>query len=296
MESNHCTNIKNIKRNLHEKQQKKIKNGNSQIYSNFFSPYITYGFIAKNIIYDKKYDLDNFIAEKKNGNPVIIGTGTFGKVYSYRNLIDNKLYAIKHMNKNRLNKTLKGLRGIYEEIYIQSRIFHQNIVRLLYVKESSQSYDLIMEYANGGTLFYYIRDKKYLSEKESFKFFSQIINAVYFLHKNDYIHRDIKPENILLYDNNNCKLCDFGWCVRIEEGKQRNTYCGTTEYMSPEIINNKNYSKEIDIWSLGILLYEMVHGYSPFKPDKEDFDPEEVIDNIKIHDLKFNINISKECR
>ena len=169
--------------------------------------------MAKYITYDKKYTLKNFVPEIKNDEQIVVGTGSYGKVYLYRNIIDKKLYAIKHMDKYRLNKALKSLSGIYDEIFIQSRIFHQNIVRLLYVKENSETFDLIMEYANGGSLFYYIRDKRYLSERESFHFFSQIINAVYFLHKNDLIHRDIKPENILLYDNKLCKLCDFGWCV-----------------------------------------------------------------------------------
>ena len=152
-----------------------------------------------------------------------------------------------------------------------------------------------MEYANSGSLYRYIRTKQCLTEEESFKFFSQIINAIYFLHKNDFIHRDIKPENILIFDNNICKLCDFGCCVELN-GKQRSTYCGTTEYMSPEIINKIKYSKEIDIWSLGILLYEMIHGYSPFNPNNEYYNTEDVIDKIKIHDLHFDINISKECK
>ena len=300
MNLKHSSNITSPRRKIYEKprinriQNNKQKNMLQNI-SNLTSPYITYGFMAQNLVYDKKYDLSNFIAEKEKGEPIVIGTGSYGKVYIYRNLIDKKLYAIKHMDKNRLNKSLKNLQGIYDEIDIQSRIFHQNIVRLLYVKENNKGFDLIMEYAKGGSLFYFLRDNDYLSEKESFKYFSQIINAVYFLHKNDLIHRDIKPENILLYDNNICKLCDFGWCVRLD-GKQRSTFCGTTEYMSPEIVNKMEYSKEIDVWSLGILLYEMIHGYSPFKPDKEDFNAKEVIDNIKIHDLKFKTNISNECK
>ena len=102
----------------------------------------------------------------------------------------------------------------------------------------------------------------------AFSLFIQVVNAVYFLHKNNLIHRDIKPENILIFENNIIKLCDFGWCVKLEEGEQRGTFCGTTEYMSPELVNHEEYSKEIDIWSLGVLLYEMVHGYSPFRPDK----------------------------
>ena len=293
---NHSSNSNNLKNNIYEKPKiSRIQNNKLQKASIISSPYITYGFMAKNLVYDKKYDLNNFIPEMKHNKPIIIGRGSYGKVFLYRNIIDNKLYAIKHMEKYRLYKTLKTLSGIYEEIYIQSRIFHKNIVRLLYVKENSQSFDLIMEYANKGSLFYYIRTNRYLTEKESFNYFSQIINAIYFLHKNDLIHRDIKPENILIFDNNICKICDFGWCVKLD-GKQRKTFCGTTEYMSPEIVNKIEYSKEIDIWSLGILLYEMIFGYSPFKPDKEDFKPKDVIDNIKIHDLKFNKNISAECK
>ena len=293
--SNHPNN-NNSKCNIYEKPKIiRIKKKQPNI-KNITSPYLTYGFIAKNILYDKTYELNNFIPEMDNNNkPIIIGTGSYGKVLLFRNIRDNELYAIKHMDKKYLNKSLKNMTGIYNEIFYQSRIFHQNIVRLLYVKETTQSFNLIMEYAKGGNLFYYIRDKKHLSEKESFKYFSQIINAVYFLHKNDLIHRDIKPENILLYDNGVCKLCDFGWCVKLD-GKQRSTFCGTMEYMSPEIINQIEYSKEIDIWSLGILLYEMIHGYSPFKADKDNCNAKEVIDKIKMHKIKFYINISKECR
>ena len=92
-----------------------------------------------------------------------------------------------------------------------------------------------------------------------------------------------------------CKICDFGCCVELN-GKQRTTFCGTTEYMSPEIVNKIEYSKEIDIWSLGILLYEMIHGYSPFNPNNKIVNSKEVINKIKVNDIKFNLNISKECK
>ena len=256
---------------------------------------MTDGFISNQIKYETIYDLNNFIPVVEFNSPKIIGIGSYGKVYLYRNITDKKLYAIKHLDKMILCKSIHTIKRIYDEINIQSRIHHQNIVRLLNVKENDKSIYLIMEYANTGSLFKYIRDKQCLSEEESFKFFSQIINAIYFLHKNDFIHRDIKPENILIFDNKVCKLCDFGCCVELN-GKQRSTYCGTTEYMSPEIVNKMEYSKEIDIWSLGILLYEMIHGYSPFNPNNEYYNTKEVIDKIKIHDLHFDINISKECK
>ena len=287
----------NLQKNkIYEKPKiERINNNENIIPYSICSPYMTDGFISNQIKYESIYDLNNFIPILEFNSPKIIGIGSYGKVYLYRNITDKKLYAIKHLDKMILCKSIHTIKRIYDEINIQSRIHHQNIVRLLNVKENDKSIYLIMEYANTGSLFKYIRDKQCLSEEESFKFFSQIINAIYFLHKNDFIHRDIKPENILIFDNKVCKLCDFGCCVELN-GKQRSTYCGTTEYMSPEIVNKMEYSKEIDIWSLGILLYEMIHGYSPFNPNNEYYNTKEVIDKIKIHDLHFDINISKECK
>jgi len=260
------------------------------------SKYITKGEIFSKVEYNQIYNLNNFIQiTTKNNKPFIIGSGSYGQVHLCQNIIDNKYYAIKHMDKIRLKKALKTLSGIYTEIDLQSRISHPNIVQLLYVYESKNTFDLVMEYASNGSLFEYIRKNKHLSEELSFSIFIQVVNAIYFLHKNNLIHRDIKPENLLLFKNNVVKLCDFGWCVSLNGG-QRGTFCGTTEYMAPEMVNQKEYSKEIDIWSLGVLLYEMVHGHSPFIPKKAYFNEREVIENIKIHNLKFDKKISIECK
>jgi serine/threonine protein kinase len=259
------------------------------------SPFITKGTMTLGkVIYDETFSLKNFKPVLENGKDKIIGTGAYGKVFLAINKYDKKCYAIKHMIKKDLYKALKTLKGIYTEIDIQSRINHPNIIRLLYVKERSESFDLVMEFAKYGNLYSYIKKHSYLTEDKSFKFFIQVVNAIYFLHKNDLIHRDIKPENILLFED--CvKLCDFGWCARLDGGN-RGTFCGTAEYMSPEMVNKEEYSKDIDIWSLGILLYEMIHGHSPFKPNKAKFNINDIIDNIKIKDLKFNENITKECK
>lgn len=78
------------------------------------------------------------------------------------------------------------------------------------------------------------------------------------------VHRDIKPENIVMDKNFDCKLCDFGWSCLIEEDEERTTVCGTYEYMSPEIVYKSSHTSKVDIWCLGMLLYEMLHGDSPF--------------------------------
>ena len=260
------------------------------------SHFLVKGILNDSIIYDSIYSLKNFIPVYAQDRKIrTIGSGSYGQVYLGFNTITKKYYAIKHMDKNNIIALLHSLSGIQKEIEIQSKTEHPNIVKLLYVKETDISYDLIMDYAPGGNLFHFIRKTKGLNEDLSFNLFIQVVNAINFLHENDLIHRDIKPENILMFENNVVKLCDFGWCVKLN-GQQRGTFCGTTEYMSPELVNRRGYGKEIDVWSLGVLLYEMIHGYSPFRPNKPNFDEKEVMENIIHHNLIFQKNISQECK
>ena len=273
-----------------------MKNNISSNVNRINSPYLIQGFLNSSIIYDSFYSLDNFAPiYDGNGKMHIVGSGSYGQVYLALHFLNKKYYAIKHMDKKKLFSQLHSLESIQKEIDIQSRIDHPNIVKLLYVKETHLSYDLVMEYASNGSLFHYIRKYKGLNENKTFSLFIQVVNAINFMHSNDLIHRDIKPENILIFENNIIKLCDFGWCVKLE-GHQRGTFCGTTEYMSPELVNHQVYGKEIDVWSLGILLYEMIHGYSPFRPNKPKFNEKDVMENIKNHNLIFGKTVSDECK
>ena len=244
------------------------------------------------------FDFKNFIY---NPNSDKIGSGAFGDVYLAINKLDKKEFALKHICKKRVLENNCSLSIIYQEIEIQLNLDHPNIIRLYSYYEDKENIFLILEYLNNGTLFSKIRKQKFLLERESFKYFIEVLNAVNFLHNNNFIHRDIKPENILLTENNNIKLCDFGSCVQIKENEKRNTICGTLEYMSPELLKKEKYNFDVDIWALGILLFEMLHGKSPFKPiimcNNKDEERKEIFNNA-IHS-NFEIdkmkNLSSEC-
>ena len=229
------------------------------------------------------------------GKKNLIGDGSFSKVYLFQNKISKIKYAIKKMNISSFLKKTNNKDLIINEINIQSKINHPNIIRLYNYFEDKNNINifLVLEYASQKTLFDYIRYKKGLNEIEAFYYFIQAVNAIYFLHKNKIIHRDIKPENLLINNNNILKLCDFGWSVYLNNNK-RVTFCGTVEYMAPEIVKKKEYDFSIDVWSLGVLLYELIHSHSPFVA--KDLNINKIENNIISKELRFKKGVSLECR
>lgn len=140
-----------------------------------------------------------------------------------------------------------------------------------------------------GNLFNFMKNRNETSLDQQIvaRIYIQICEAVKFLHDNNIIHRDIKPENILLDGNLNAKLCDFGWSTEAQRNEARQTFCGTYEYMAPEIFESEEYNGSVDIWSLGILLYEMLHGKSPFAGTSVF----KIFKNILKEDIKFKRDI-----
>jgi serine/threonine protein kinase len=156
--------------------------------------------------------------------------------------------------------------NIEREITFHQKIDHPNIIRFYdYQKNDEQKKVLIaLEFAENGDLFNFLNKKGALEEKLACKFFVQTALALNYIHQFKMIHRDVKPENILLDKQLNAKLCDFGWSAEYDENTKRQTICGTYEYMAPEIIFKKQQDTSIDIWSLGILLYELLHNKAPY--------------------------------
>ena len=276
--------------------RKKIKENQSQ--KIIKSPFIVKGEFKLNTkLENKDYLLSNFTMMKdSNYNNYSIGKGAFGEIFLIKQKSNGKLYALKQINKKKVIENGASLEIIKREISIHIRITHPYIVKLYSTSEDDKNYNMIMDYIPNGTLFSLIQKLHGLKENDAFKYFIQVASAIQFLHYNGLAHRDIKPENILIDDNKNVKLCDFGWCVDISKG-ERMTFCGTYEYMAPEIVNEQYYDYGIDIWSLGVLLYEMIHGFSPFRAHNNTKDAmKEIFDNITHIKLEFHKDISKECK
>ena len=268
--------------------------------SNKISPFIDEGvFLTHKPQINHNYTIDNFeYVTDYSKEAITIGRGGYGKLYLAKNKKDNKEYAIKYVSKKKMKSLGVEPSIIKREIDIHIRITHPRIIKLYSYLEDRQNFYLAMEYAPNGNLYQLIQQKKGMCEDEAFYYFIQVASAIHFLHINGYAHRDIKPENILIDKNGGIKLCDFGWCVNVAKG-ERITFCGTYEYMAPEMINDEFYDMGIDIWSLGVLLYEMIHGYSPFRAHYFVKDAKsamtEIFINIKNNNYTINKEISEEC-
>ena len=263
-----------------------------KIYSNRLHP-PPIGIFSKDLDFNTKLNINTLIPVTINNKKIILGEGSFSIVQLYEDKKTKIKYALKKMDSKKVEKITKNKKLIDTEVNIHGRISHPNIIKLHNYFEYKHFCFLILEYASDGTLFDIIRSKRGLSELYAFYYFLQTLNAIYFLHLHSIIHRDLKPENLLINDNNIIKLCDFGWSVKLNDDK-RTTFCGTVEYMAPEIIKKEKYDEAIDVWSLGVLLYELVHSYSPFY--SEDLDIKKIGNNITNNNLKFKDGLSKEYK
>ena len=205
-----------------------------------------------------------------------IGKGGFGEVWKVNHKKTNDLYVIKVLDKSKL-KIQNLIKQLNLEIEIMYKVHHPHIMQLINHFEDDDNFFMIMPYASRGQLYNLIKKNTKLDQKMTAQFLRETISAVKYLHEHNIIHRDIKPENILLDKNYRVKLSDFGWSNFCKPDEKRKTYCGTPEYLSPEMAKKLPHDYRVDIWSLGVLLFECLAGYPPFSGQNEG----ELLRNIK---------------
>ncbi|EGN96510.1 hypothetical protein SERLA73DRAFT_92984, partial [Serpula lacrymans var. lacrymans S7.3] len=208
-----------------------------------------------------------------------IGKGSSGRVRIARHSTTGQYAAVKIVSKNVLLNSMNNLGdsaehmllSIEREIVIMKLINHPNIMRLYDVWETSSELYLILEYVEGGELFDYLCNKGRLSTSEALGYFQQIISAIHYCHSFNIAHRDLKPENLLMDQNKNIKVADFGmaaWQASSNNGMLR-TACGSPHYAAPEVVMGQEYNGSAsDIWSCGVILFALLVGRLPF--DDED--------------------------
>lgn len=230
---------------------------------------------------------------------ICIGQGAFSKVYlGHSNDDITQRVAIKEINIHKISDKLRE--KFYEEMNIMNIIKrnpHDNIIKCICITHRVDKIFIVMEYCESGELSKLI--KKNLSEDKVKFYFKQIVNAILHLDKLNIVHRDIKPANILLTDNNSkIKITDFGLSRVISNNNMMDTIVGTPFYMSPEILNEKKYNQNTDIWSLGIILYELIYGMHPFKYCSNLDDLKDTLNQNNILFLPYNKNkvvLTNDC-
>lgn len=219
----------------------------------------------------------------------LLGEGSFGKVHLVTHKKTGAVYAIKSIDKKNKNNQ-EGKPYFRREIEIMYKIHHPNIVRLFSHFEDDDYCYFVMEYISKGNLFDILSKQKTkcFEVKTVACFIRDLISAVYFLHNMDppIVHRDIKPENVLLQNDGKLKLTDFGWSNYIDENESRNTYCGTPVYLAPEMIREIGHDEHLDIWCIGVLMFELLTGSIPF--------PGNTINTLSENILKTKINWPKD--
>ncbi|XP_041354063.1 serine/threonine-protein kinase 33-like [Gigantopelta aegis] len=228
---------------------------------------------------------DTYIVGKK------LGEGSFGKVYEGIHRETDEKWAIKSINKEKAGTM--GLKLMEREVYILKRVKHPNIIELNEVIESPQHMFLVLELCEGGELADALKVKNHYDESSVKTIMKQLSSAISYLHKNDIVHRDIKLENILLcgctedIDSLVIKVTDFGLSV-VKGGQGHDNmmqdFCGTPMYMAPEIIENKTYSQQCDVWAMGVICYILLCGSPPFPA----VDDETLVGCIKKGDIDFS--------
>ena len=212
-----------------------------------------------------------------------IGKGAFGEVWKVSHRQSNKIYVIKVMDKATI-KDQKLSDQINREIEIMYKLNHPHVIRLINHFEDDEKFYLIMPHASKGQLYSLLRRQVRFDQRTAAQYMREVLEAVRYIHSFSpkIIHRDIKPENLLLDENYRVLLSDFGWSNFLDENEYRKTFCGTPEYLSPEMAKKSGHNEMVDIWALGVLLFEFLAGYAPFSGSC----PKELYTNIK--KLKVN--------
>ncbi|KRX06374.1 Protein kinase-like domain [Pseudocohnilembus persalinus] len=227
----------------------------------------------------------------------VLGRGAFGKVVLAKYKANQQFYAIKCLKKEAINEN--NIDRIKVERQILECTNSPFLVKLHFAFQDPNRVYFVIDFKQGGELFFLIQQSRKFSEERAKFYAAQIILALEQLHKNNIIYRDLKPENILLDEKGNLSLADFGLSKifesnQSEEEQTSHSFVGSAEYISPEILLNQGHSYSTDFWSLGALIYEMIYGLPPFYNKNQ----QKMFEMTLSREVRFNnkVQCSQECK
>ncbi|QDS75134.1 cAMP-dependent protein kinase catalytic subunit [Venturia effusa] len=202
-----------------------------------------------------KYTLTDFTIQRT------LGTGSFGRVHLVQSKHNQRFYAIKVLKKAQVVK-MKQVEHTNDERRMLQKVKHPFLITLWGTFQDSKNLYMVMDFVEGGELFSLLRKSQRFPNPVAKFYAAEVTLALDYLHKQNIIYRDLKPENLLLDRHGHLKITDFGFAKEVPDITW--TLCGTPDYLAPEVVASKGYNKSVDWWSLGILIFEMLCGFTPF--------------------------------